>query len=301
MLSANCPGLPASWLNGWLAAVGATVLDTRIRLHWTTDSTPVAVLSAADTDPIEALLASWPDKALLADLPIAENWQGAGLLPRKVPVEQFAARARAARGHEHAWTLSSTMTDLHVDENGEVAHAPFDPPGPGTIKWLHHRLTKVHGHVEPSIERIGESFAGNAVRVNDNGLGFDQTRLGSQSDTTDMWVDPVVEVLAFFGLALLPVRGDGIDRRQGRFFDVRGSQRGWLKTTTTGKRRERRFMWPAWRQPLDSAGIDALMDLWTPSRKAAWSRIGVHAGWQTVQYMRRGSPDKTTAFGAEQL
>ena len=299
MPSLTCPGLPASWLNGWLAAVGATVIDTRIRLHWTKDTTPLAVLSAADTDPVEAVLGSWPDKALLADLPIADNWQGAGQLPRKVPVEQFAARARAARGHRASWALSSTMTDLHVDENGEVAHAPFDPAGPGTIKWLHHRLTKVHAHVAPSTERIGESLAGHALRVNDNGLGFDQTRLGSQSDTTDKWVDPVVEVLAFFGLALLPVRGDGIDRRQGRFFDARESQRGWLKTT--GNRRERRFMWPAWRQPLDSAGIDALMDLWTPSRKGAWSRIGVHAGWQTVQYMRRGSADVTTAFGAEQL
>lgn len=28
MRSLTCPGLPASWLNGWLAAVGATVLDT---------------------------------------------------------------------------------------------------------------------------------------------------------------------------------------------------------------------------------------------------------------------------------
>ena len=84
-------------------------------------------------------------------------------------------------------------------------------------------------------------FSGHAVRVNDNGLGFDQTRLGSQSDNTDKWVDPVAEVLAFFGLALLPVRGDGIDRRQGRFFDVRESQRGWLKNT--GGPRERRFMW----------------------------------------------------------
>lgn len=298
MSSLTCPGLPADWLNGWLAAVGATVLDTRIRLHWTTDSTPVAVLSAAETDPVAILVDSWPDESLLADLPIAENWRGTGMLRRKVPVEQFAARARAARGHQHAWTLSSTMTDLHVDENGEVAHAPFDPPAPRG-STLSSRLEKVH--VKPSIEHIGMSLAGHAVRVRANGLGFDQTRLGSQSDTTDMWVDSVVEVLAFFGLAFLPVRGDGIDRRQGRFFDVRESQRGWLKTTTTGKRRERRFMWPAWHQPLDSAGIDALMDLWTPSRKAAWSRIGVHAGWQTVRYMRRGSADVTTAFGAEQL
>ena len=299
MRSLTCPGLPASWLNGWLAAVGATVLDTRIRLHWTADSTPVAVLSAADIDPVEALVASWPDTGFLTDLPIAEHWNDAGQLRRKVPVEEFAARARAARSHPHSWTLSSTMTDLCVDGNGEVAHAPFDPAGPGTIKWLHHRLTKVHAQVVPSIDRIGDSFAGRAVRVKDNGLGFDQTRLGSQSDTTSIWVDPVVEVLAFFGLAMLPVRGAGIDERLDRSSDARETQRGWLGTL--GSRRERRFMWPAWRHPLDSAGIDALMDVWTPRRKAAWSRIGVHDGWQTVQFKPRGSADTTRAFGAEQL
>ena len=299
MRSLTCPGLPASWLNGWLAAVGATVLDTRIRLHWTEDSTPVAVLSTADIDPVEAVVASWPDKALLADLPIAEHWNGAGLLRRKIPVEEFATRARATRSHRHSWTLSSTMTDLCVDENGEVAHAPFDPAGPGTIKWLHHRLMKIHAQVEPSIDRIGDSFAGRAVRVKDNGLGFDQTRLGSQSDTTSIWVDPVVEVLAFFGLAMLPVRGAGIDVRLDRSSYDRETQRGWRRTV--GRNRDRRFMWPAWRQPLDSPGIDALLDVWTPRRKAAWSRTGVHAGWQTVQFKPRGSADTTRAFGAEQL
>ena len=298
MPGVTCPGLPASWLNGWLAAVGATVLDDRLRLHWTADSTPVAVLSAADADPVEAIVASWPDKALLADLPIAENWNDVGVLRRRVAVEEFAARARAARGHGYVWTLSSTMTDLHVDERGEVAHAPFDPPAPRHVQLCHPAWRRSMSN--PSIEHIAKSLAGHAVRVKDNGLGFDQTRLGSQSDTTDMWVESVVEILAFFGLALLPVRGEGIDRRQGRFFGVRENQKGWLKTTT-GKRRERRFMWPAWRQPLDSAGIDALMDLWSPSRKAAWSGIGVHAGWQTVRFIRRGSADVTTAFGAEQL
>ena len=125
-----------------------------------------------------------------------------------MPVDAFAARVRAARGHRHAWTLSSTMTDLHVDSNGEVAHAPFDPAGPGTIKWLHHRLMKVHCEVEPTAERLLESLDGTAVRIRDNGLGFDLTRMGSQSDDSGKfgkWVDPAVEVLAFFGLAILPV------------------------------------------------------------------------------------------------
>ena len=144
MTEMMCPGWRASWVNAWLAAVGATVLDERIRLHWTTDAEPVAVLSSGHADPVAALVESWPDAESLSHLPIAEDWRDAARLQRRVPVETFAARARAARSNEHSWTLSSTMTDLSVDERGEVAHAPFDPAGPGTIKWLHHRLLKVH-------------------------------------------------------------------------------------------------------------------------------------------------------------
>ena len=94
-------------------------------------------------------------------------------MQRKVPVEEFAERVKAARGHEYAWALSSTMTDLCVDGNGEVRHASFDPAGPGTIKWLHHRLVKVHGRVECPSESLRASSSGLAARVQDNGLGFD--------------------------------------------------------------------------------------------------------------------------------
>ncbi len=297
MTQVTCQGWPASWLNGWLAAVGATVLDARIRLHWTAEE-PRAVLSAADVNPVDALVESWPDDALLADLPIAESWREAGVLQRKVPVESFGTRARAARGHPYSWTLSSTMTDLCLDENGEVAHGPFDPAGPGTIKWLHHRLFKVHGQVRPTVVRMRDSLEGRGPRVNDNGLGFDQTRLGSQADATSMWVDPVVEVLAFFALAILPVRGSGIDKRPGRLADAE-RQRGWRKIPTGSD--PRRFHWPAWSQALDRAGIDALLDVWNPAKKAAWPGVGVHAAWRSVQLLPRGAADSTRAIGAEPL
>ena len=62
MAEVICPGIPASWLNAWLAAVGATVVDSRIRLRWTTGRTPAAVLVADEVDPVEALAASWPDR-----------------------------------------------------------------------------------------------------------------------------------------------------------------------------------------------------------------------------------------------
>ncbi len=299
MTDVACPGWRASWVNAWLAAVGATVLDERIRLRWTTDSEPVAVLACTALDPVTALLESWPAAAALSELPIAEDWQGAARLQRRVPVEAFAERARAARSHRRSWTLSSTMTDLSVDESGEVAHAPFDPAGPGTTKWLHHRLLKVHGRLDDPEARLRESLAGQADRVQDNGLGFDQTRLGSLQDATAPWVDPVVEVLAFFGLALLPVRGRGADKRLDRSAHLSPLQRGWRQVAGTGELRS--FHWPAWSQPLDSDGIDALLDAWSPEREDGWARLGVHAGWRSVQFERRSSADSTRAIGAMRL
>ena len=155
-----CRGLPASWINAWLAAVGATVLSPKLRLRWTDESTPRAALSAEEADPVEILAAVWPARAALDKLPIAERWGDSPSVARKVTVASFAGRVRAARSHPFSWTLSSTMTDLHVDASGEVVHAPFDPAGPGTIKWLHYRLVKVHGKVRPSTERLLESPSG---------------------------------------------------------------------------------------------------------------------------------------------
>ena len=292
----TCAGLPGRWINGWLAAVGATVLDARVRLHWTMDGAPLAVLSS-ESDPLAALVESWPDAALLCDLPITASWKGAGEVRRRVPVEAFAARTRAARGHPYAWTLSSTMTDLCVDERGEVAHAPFDPSVPRGVT-LHQRLMSVVEAVNPSAVHVRDSLSGRAVRVNANGLGFDLARLGSQADVTSNWIDPVVEVLAFFGLALLPVRGLGADRQLDRFADVRERQRGWRKPRES---RDRRFHWPVWGQPLDSNGIDALLDAWNPENPHTWARVGVHAGWRVVPFKPGVSADPTRAFGAERL
>ena len=295
----TCPGLPASWVNAWLAGIGATVLDRRIRLHWTAEDAPVAVLSSADLDPIEALVESWPNATFLRELPIAESWNGAGELKRKVSVEQFIARVREARGHPHTWTLSSTITDLSIDQNGEVAHAPFDPPVPRGLT-IHDRLLKIHSEVEPvSRERLRDSLVGKGERAKGNGLGFDCTRVGSLADTSDKWIEPVVELLAFFGLAVFPLRGPGVIRGSGRHDSPDGRQRGWRKAP--GGEERRRFVWPAWHQPLNTAGVDALLDGWNPWRKKTWARLGVHAAWRSVQYQRRGDADVTKAIGAQIL
>ena len=296
----TCPGLPASWVNAWLAAIGATVLDSRIRLHWTADDTPMAVLSSTEIDPVEALVKSWPNTAFLRALPIAQDWNGAGTLKRKVSVEQFAVRAKAARGHPHVWTLSSTMTDLSIDRNGEVAHAPFDPPAPRGVT-LHERLLKVHHLAGPVCEEaLRDSLLGKTNRVKANGLGFDSTRLGSLADTSDTYAEPVVELLAFFGLAVCPVRGRGADRRDGRRTDPDERQRGWRKAP--GCNEARRFVWPAWQQPLDAAGVDTLLDAWNPFRsKQSWALLGVHAAWRSVEFKARAELDATRAIGSESL
>ncbi len=306
MREAICLGVPADWINSWLAAIGTTVLDARIRLHWSASGSS-AILSAADRDPVEVLAESWPSERFLSELPISSKWRAAGVLERKINVDDFQRRARAARGHPQSWTLSSTITDLSVDENGEVAHAPFDPPGPGTIKWLHHRLQKIHGHVrEPTPERIQASLAGQAprvegTRVEGNGLGFDLARIGSGTDKTGPWIDPVMEVMAFFGLALLPMRGAGFDGRlpDSRFQSERARQRCWRRSEGSGNTLH--FCWPAWGQPLDMDGIDALLDAWDPCNKRKWNLIGVHSGWKSVAYKSSSRSDPTRAYGAERI
>ena len=75
----------------------------------------------------------------------------------------------------------------------------------------------------------------------------------------------------------------GIRSRRGRGGSKAGIQ------PLVGSRDPRRFHWPAWSQPLDSAGIDALMDAWIPERRATWRRVGVHAGCQRTE---DGSPTR---------
>jgi len=307
MLDLPCPGLPAGWINGWLAAVGVTVLEPRIRLHWTEEDTPIAVLSSHAVDPAALLAESWPNENFLAMLPIARDWttadntHSAGILERKVSLEQFVVRAQAARTHPEVWSLSSTMTDLSVGVEGQVAHAPFDPVGPGSTKWLHHRLMKVHKAIEPVCpSRLKASLFGRANRVKNFGLGFDITRIGSPADDSNQWVEPVIEFLAFFGLKLFPMRARGVNRQLEPYAKPDDRQRGW-RMDPKGDKNARSFFWPAWRQPLDADGIDALLDAWKPGWQGDWGLLGIHAGWKSLRYQRRGTSEAIRAFGSQRL
>lgn len=292
----RCPGLPASWVNAWLAAVGATVLCPTLRLRWTVGGTPHAVLCAQTDDPVEILASSWPGRATLDDIPIRRSWPGTEDLPRNVPVEAFASRTAALRSHPLSWTISSTITDLHVDDNGNVAHAPFDPPVPrGYV--LHDRLLRLHS--SPTVTDLRRTADGTGERIENNGLGFDIARIGAEADEASKWIDPIVETLAFFGLALLPVRGEGTDARSGRGVQASTIQRGWAKKD--GRRSPPRFVWPAWARPLDFAAIDALLDLWKPDRMDEWPRFEIHGAWRSVSYTPKSTSDTTRGFGAERL
>lgn len=293
-----CIGIPAAWLNGWLAAVGATVLDNRIRLHWSTKSNR-AVLSALDVDPLDALVASWPSQKLLASLPIARHREGAGELGQNVTVETFSKRVRATRSHPQSWALSSIMTDLYVDESSVLKPAPFNPPAPKGLT-LHDRLVGAHNYVQhPSRQRIFASLMGEAIREQVNGLGFDQARLGSQADETKRWTDPILEVMAFFGLALLPMRGSGSEGRMTHSKLANARQRGWRAVADTSGGPE--FTWPAWNHPIDVDGIDALLDVWNPAAKHRWPSLAIHAAWKTVQFHPDNKMDPTRGFGSERL
>ena len=317
--SRECPGLPAEWVNGWLAAVGTTVLDPEIQLSWTPDRSPIAVLHHPSKEPAAAVADAWPDETRLTNMPLARDHRscpaGCGGENRSckerkaVSVDQYRELLQSSQGHQDSWTLTSTMTDLAVDSE-KVTHAPFDPAGPGTIKWLHHRLLKTYRLIPG--DRVGlpsailGALSGTATPVDGNGLGFDISRFPDRArQGGSVMIQPVVEVLAFFGLALHPVRGDGIRKRY-----ENARQRG----HRIGDRREGMYVWPAWRQELDQWGIDALLDAWHRSWKPRradgallwsssqrdWDVLGVHAAWESKPYKPVGD-DKNRGFGSERL
>ena len=296
MKEVTCPGLPASWINAWLAAVGATFLSPQLRLRWTQEGAPQAVLCAQQEDPVAVLASSWPSLTTLESMPIRRTWPNTKDLPRNVPVDAFASRAAAVRSDPLSWTLSSTITDLHVDDKGNVAHGPLDPPVPrGYV--MHDRLLRLH--FTPGMEDLRRTLEGTGERIESNGLGFDIARMGSEADGASKWVDPVVETLAFFGLALLPVRGTGTDARTGKGVHASTIQRAWVQGND--RRARLRFTWPVWGSPLNCAAIDALLDLWRIDRRCTWSRFGIHGGWRSVSYEAKGTSDTTRGFGAERL
>jgi hypothetical protein len=283
-----CPGLPADWLNAWLAAIGALVLVPELRLHWSDDPVPLAVLTApGDDDPADLVGAAWPTADDIAVLPIARHLVGHRELPLNPCAEDWTDRVQIARTTPVGWALTSLYTDLawsgserrHTIERGQ-----FHTPMPGRDNTMHDRLRKLVATAEA--EDLGRALEGSGRRVSNYGLGFDVSRISSLADDSSMMVNPVIEVLAFFGLALFPCRGDGSRRRQ----------RGWSRSSTDAGA----FRWWSWGEPLDAAAVDALLDV-AATGEVGVRRVGATGSWEVVPFGARGTSDVTRGYGSRRV
>lgn len=279
-----CPGLPADWLNGWLAAIGSLVLVPELRLRWSDDPVPLAVLTApGEDDPASLIAARWPTEEWVNELPIARHRSHAPELPLKPSVEAWTGRVSHARASQEGWTLTCLYTDLLWDTaaRGQViTSGQFNRSVPKGLT-LFERLRSLVRASEGS--SVTETLEGSAARVMNNGLGFDLRRIASLADDTHKLVDPVMEVLAFMALALFPTRGDG--RRR--------SQRLWTTKTGPGA-----FRWCSWERSLSASGIDALLDLAQPQKVVAG---GLNGAWELVPAESRGTQDLTRGYGSRRV
>lgn len=270
----ECPGLLAEMPHQWLAAIGATVIAEDLRVSWTDDPSPCAVLHIPHKSPAEALHAVWPSREEFACIPVVE-WN----LKNKqdIPLADYRRMTRASLAQDHAWSLAAAATDLarsrKTADNAE--RGPFNPgfQGPSSP---HRSLAKM---LACTSDDIAEALDGLLQSAKGDGLGLDPGRF-TDPQGTEKGVSTIhpIEVMAFYGLALFPLRGDGV-------LDAgRARQRGW----TSGRRREDVFRWPAWRQPLDRWGIDALLDAWKPDRRPIDDPFGIIAAWRSVRIDRPG-------------
>ena len=217
------------------------------------------------------------------------------------------ARVRRSVRRAHTGrTRPPPILDSFLDDDGlehrRESKGCSRPVRPSCSQRTHASRPAPHGSQSGTISVLhapSRLLLGNAARVKGNGLGFDSTRVGSLADMSDKWIEPVVEVLAFFGLSIFPVRGPGVERRSGRHGRSEERQRGWRRVPKTNGRRQ--FVWPAWQRPLDVTGVDALLDAWNPWHKRTWPRLRVHAAWRSVEYEARGKADPTRAIGSEML
>lgn len=285
MTTTTAPGLTGDWLNAWFAAIGITSILHGARLSWSADAVPVAVVTTPDEQPLaEAIAEALPDLTRLAGLAIATPMR------RNVDLVAYRRSADVAR-HQRDWSLAASVTDLVADNDQNLPHSRFDPPAPrGTT--LYTRVVACREAIDaagPAADRVAATLAGRARRVQTNGLGFDYRRIPAASHPdADVYVDPVIECLAFEGLRLFPIRGDG-----------RGtSQRGWV---TLPGQRVATFVWPIWRDPLDLWAIDALLDVvhTRPTNRPA--RLGVTRCYQAIPYQPAGSSDVRRGYASTPL
>lgn len=270
-------GWTADWLNGWLAAIGATVLMNDLRLSWSRSPRPAAVLHDSEDDLASALFDALPTKDDLESSATARELPGAPELPRNFDADVLAARAARAREHDD-WTLGPCVSDLvqsgHRD--GRLDHGAFDVPMPRGITLFERVLSCRQWIDEPA--DVQNSMDGIPDLAETNGLGFDPRRLEEGAlAKSKILVDPVVELLAWSALVLFPVTTD----------HGRARSRGWRRSSM----RPGAFRWGTWAEPLDRWGIDARLDL-------GWEDGPT---WESVPYQPSGSSDVTRAYASRRV
>jgi hypothetical protein len=283
-------GLSADWLNGWLAAVGATVLVPGLQLSWTRDDPPHAVFTPDDPrSDVAATIAHH-----VPSVERMEEWVAAGL-PQKLSMGEFREAAAQARRSQD-WSLGLLTTDATTEaaEGKPLATGPFNVGAPRG-ETLYTRLRACRNKLRDGdelAEAVAATLRGQGRRHPVNGLGFDYRRFpASVPSEGEKQVDPVVEVLCYFGLVLHPVYAS----------NDRLTQRGWRGAAS----RLRTFCWPAWTEPLDRWAIDALLDhvyrdVARPGRDDAhlpvsWKLRSVSGLFGTVPYRQQGQSKVTNA------
>lgn len=303
MPSLECPGLPANWLNGWLAAVGVTVLLPGARLSWSDEVIPIARIaideSATLADQIaRAIPTSDQLNAMAGSLAFAPGT--ARKNTGTIGLDGYESRAVSERRTGTNY-LAGSVTDLaSADPAKSIEKSAFNPAASGQTGGVLFRvlacLEQVPNRPVDRAEFIARCLDGQGSRFEINGLGFDIRRIppGVQAKTAK-FADPIVEFLAFVALAMFPVRGNGHAART----------RGWTK----GKTAEGSFIWPTWREPIDRWAIDGLLDrLYDlrdrvgdgPGLQRRAQLVGVSHCFGVVPFQPEGS-DKTRAYGSRPL
>jgi hypothetical protein len=197
----EAPGLPADWLNGWLAAIGVTVLVPGARLCWTDDGVPSAVFETAQLADLPKVVADalpTPEtlarSAIARRLPETEHDFG-----RNVTLAAFQERAAIGRRVGEG-ILAASVSDLSADlKPDNLEHGAFDAPAPrGETLWSRATACAQALATADIAQRVRATFEGSGRREALNGLGFDARRFpAGMHAARDVYADPVVELLAF--------------------------------------------------------------------------------------------------------
>lgn len=254
----EAPGLPADWLNAWLAAIGVTVLLPDVKLSWSDEVVPTAQFWVADMAGFASALAGGiPKAADLKALAIASDGPGGTWGQKIKDFELYSERCAIARVNSDS-TVSATVSDLGYESDGTCPARGKFCAGMEGEESLWKRLLKCTEAVESAdspAAAIEATLSGDLRRVawlKSNGLGFDPRRMTSGTSPLPSQrptVDPVVETLVFYGICQMPVRGSGRPKSP-------VVQKPWRRNGNSV-----RLVYPTWRDPLDRWAIDAYLDL----------------------------------------